>query len=510
MTSSSQLQRGLARQHVLLIVAVIVIGALAAFLILRTPVAKPAGDGHGDAHGEAGHAHAEDEHEHGKEEHGQEEHAHPATAVASGEAQGHDAHAHDEPAHDHGKEPHAHAAATPASGEAHAHAEAEHAHADGHAHEDEKVHGEKAHSDEKSHSDAKPKAAAADAHSEGERIALSDAQIKTAGIALEQSAPANLQTRLSFPGEIRFDEDRSAHIVPRTAGVVEAVHVTLGQAVRKGQALAEVSSLAVSDLRAELMAARQRASLAQATYAREQQLWQEQISPEQDVQQARTALREAQISVRNAQQKLQTLGASESGATGHMGRMTLRAPFDGVVVEKHLTLGEAVQDSTNAFTVADLSSVWAEMKVPARHVDAVRVGEPATVRSGASGQAATGRIAYVGMLIGEQTRTAPARVKLANPGQAWRPGLFVDVDVTTDDVMAPVTVSEAAIQMLDGKPTVFMRVPGGFVPQPVTLGRQGQGRVEVVQGLKAGDTVAGAGSFTVKAEQGKAQASHTH
>lgn len=501
MTSSSQLQRGLARQHVLLIVAIVVIGALAAFLILRTPVAQPAGDGHGhgDAHREAGHSHDEGEHEHGKDEHGDDEHAHPTAAAASGEAVAH------EEAHDHAKDPHAHAAASGASAEAHGHDEA------GHAHQDEHVHGtDTAHSDDKAHGDAKPKAAAADAHAEGERIALSDAQIKTASIALEQSAPANLQTRLSFPGEIRFDEDRSAHIVPRTAGVVEAVHVTLGQAVRKGQALAEVSSLAVSDLRAELMAARQRASLAQATYAREQQLWQEQISPEQDVQQARTALREAQISVRNAQQKLQTLGASESGAAGHMGRMTLRAPFDGVVVEKHLTLGEAVQDSTNAFTVADLSSVWAELKVPARHLDAVRVGEPVTVRSGASGQTATGRIAYVGMLIGEQTRTAPARVKLANPGQAWRPGLFVDVDVTTGDAKAPVTVSEAAVQTLDGKPTVFVRVPGGFVPQTVTLGRTGQGRVEVLQGLKAGDTVAGTGSFTVKAEQGKAQASHTH
>ena len=285
MKSSSPLQRGLARQHVLLIVAIVVIGALAAFLILRTPAAQPAGDGHGhgDAHGEAGHA--EDDHEHakdshGKDDHAEDEHAHPVATSASGEA-----HAHDE-AHEHAKDQPAHVAASGASAEAQAHDEA------GHARQDEHAHGkEQAHRDEPAHGEAKPEAAAADAHSEGERIALSDAQIKAAGIALEQSAPASLQTQLSFPGEIRFDEDRSAHIVPRTAGVVEAVHVTLGQAVRKGQVLAEVSSLTVSDLRAELMAARQRASLAQATYEREQQLWKEQISPEQDVQQARTALR---------------------------------------------------------------------------------------------------------------------------------------------------------------------------------------------------------------------------
>ena len=266
--------------------------------------------------------------------------------------------------------------------------------------------------------------------------------------------------------------------------------------------------MAVSDLRAEFLAATQRATLARSTYERERQLWQEQISPEQDVQQAQQALREAEIGVANARQKLQTLGASATGAAG--GRVALRAPFDGIVVEKHLSLGEAVQESTNAFTVSDLSTVWAEMNVPARDLEQVRVGEQATVRSGASGATAHGRIAYVGMLIGEQTRTAPARITLPNPQNAWRPGLFVNVEVTTGESQAPVTVEEAAIQMQDGKSTVFLRVPGGFKAQPVELGRRSNGRVEIASGMTAGQSYAGQGSFTVKAEQGKAEASHTH
>lgn len=450
-------QRGMARQHLLIIVAMVIVGAVAAFLILR-----PASHG----------AEETDEHGHGKEEATQAageasaphtEHA-ESTAASSSEEADHAEHAHDKDE-----------APASASGQAAA---------------------------------AQPAASGAVAKPEEELVALTDAQIKAVGIEVAQSAPAMLKSIVTFPGEIKFNEDRTAHIVPRTSGVVERVLVELGQQVRKGQVLAEISSMAVSDLRAEFQAATQRATLARSTYERERQLWQEKISPEQDVQQALQTLREAEIGVNNARQKLQTLGAATTASSA--GRVALRAPFDGIVVQKHLALGEAVQDSTNAFTVADLSTVWAEMNIPARELENVRVGEQATVRSGASGASAQGRIAYVGILIGEQTRTAPARVTLQNPQNAWRPGLFVNVEVTTGENQAPVTVNETAIQTQDGKSTVYLRVPGGFKAQPVELGRRSNGRIEIAKGMTAGQSYAGQGSFTVKAEQGKAEASHTH
>ena len=383
----------------------------------------------------------------------------------------------------------------------------DHAPASGEAHE----HGEKSGHDDHDgdHSQdrqAERKKSAPAGHDE--IIALTPAQITAAGIELAQVAPARMQTLLSFPGEIRFNEDRTAHIVPRAAAVVQAVQAELGQRVRKGQVLAELSSNTVSDLRAERDAARQRVALARATYERELKLWREQISPEQDVQQARQALREAEISANSAQQKLQTLDADAPGLRG--GHMALRAPFDGIVVEKHLSLGEAVQESTQAFTVADLSTVWAELKVPARELEQVRVGEPARVRSIASGAEAEGKVAYVGMLIGEQTRTAPARVTLANPQLAWRPGLFVQVELSAGDSQAPATVSEAALQTLDGRAVVFVQVEGGFRAQPVEVGRRSQGRVEILKGLQPGEVHAATGSFTIKAEQGKAEATHSH
>lgn len=340
------------------------------------------------------------------------------------------------------------------------------------------------------------------------KVNMTDAQIQAASITLDTSVPTTIRSALQFPGEIKFNEDRTAHIVPRAAGVVESVTANLGQQVKKGQVLAVISSASVSEIRAELEAAQRRRELAQTTFEREQSLWQQKISPEQDVQQARQTLREAEITVANATQKLQTLGAASG--SGALGRLELRAPFDGMVVEKHIALGEAVKEDASVFTLSDLSTVWAELSVAARDISQVRVGERVVVRAGASEAAANGTVSYVGSLIGEQTRTAAARVVLPNPQGAWRPGLFVTVEVLAADKASAVTVASSALQTVEDKPVVFLKVPGGFVPQPVVIGRTDGKRVEIVSGLKPGATYAAGGSFVVKSEQGKSSATHTH
>lgn len=345
---------------------------------------------------------------------------------------------------------------------------------------------------------------------ETEKVAMTDAQVKAAGIKIEKSGSAIVRTALQLPGEIKFNEDRTAHIVPRVIGVVEGVSANLGQQVRKGQVLAVVSSAGVSSIRSDLQAAQRRRELAQTTYERERTLWEQKISPEQDVLQARQALREAEIAVANATQQLQTLGAAPS--SGALGRVELRAPFDGMVVEKHIALGEAVQESTNVFTLSDLSTVWAEMSVSARDLMQVRVGERVRVRAGAADMVADGKISYVGSLIGAQTRTAPARVVLDNPRGAWRPGLFVTVEVLTNDneTPSPVTVTADAVQNVEDKPSVFVKVDGGFETRPVRIGRSDGQRVEILEGIQAGEPYAADGSFVIKSEQGKSSATHSH
>lgn len=341
------------------------------------------------------------------------------------------------------------------------------------------------------------------------KIELTDAQVKTSGVTLQTAGAARIKSSLQMPGEIRFNEDRTAHVVPRVDGIVESVSADLGQSVKKGAILVVISSTTLSEQRSELLAAQKRLDFARTTYAREKQLWEEKISARQDYQKAQLDLREAEIAVQNAQQKLKALGANPS-ASGGLNRFEVRAPFDGMVVEKHVALGESVKEDAKILTLSDLSSVWAEIAVPAKDLDQVRVGGETVVRSTTSDSQATGNITYVGSLIGEQTRSAKARVVLQNPQMAWRPGLYVNVELTASEAQVPVAVAADAIQSVNEKPVVFMRVADGFVAQPVVTGRTDGKLVEIVKGLKPGVQYAAAGSFVIKAELGKGSASHAH
>jgi len=434
------------KKQLIAIAAVLVLGAGAGALILRSAPAKPEAAGHSEAAG-----------------HGDGEH-------------------HEEGGHKEAK-----------AGDDH-----------DHSHGEAKGHGDKEHHAEEGKGEAKSAA-----HKEDEeKIAFTDEQIKAADIAIESAGPARIKLSLQLPGEIKFNEDRTAHVVPRVAGVVDSVPANLGQEVKRGEVLAVLSSPGLSEQRSELQSAQRRLELARTTYEREKKLWEEKISPQQDYLQAEQAMQEARIAVANANQKLLALGATPGSSA--LGRYELRAPFDGMVVEKHISLGESVGEAVNVFTISDLSTVWAEISVAASNLNLVRVGEQVKIRSSAFDQTATGKVSYVGSLIGAQTRTATARVTLTNPDRIWRPGLFVNVELVASETEAPVTVAADAVQTVEDKPTVFLRVPGGFLPQHVQTGRSDGKRIEIVGGLKPGAAYAASGSFVVKSQQGKSSATHTH
>ena len=138
----------------------------------------------------------------------------------------------------------------------------------------------------------------------------------------------------------------------------------------------------------------------------------------------------------------------------------------------------------------------------------MRVGETATVKAAAADLSATGKVTYLGALVGEQTRSATARIELMNPSLAWRPGLFVNVSLVPSAKRAAVTVQSDALQTVEDKPVVFIQAPEGFKAQPVVVGATDKDHAEILQGLSAGTVYATTGSFVLKAEQGKGSAEH--
>lgn len=341
----------------------------------------------------------------------------------------------------------------------------------------------------------------------GGLIPFTDAQITAADIAMRVAGPVKLDTFIRMPGEVKFNEDRTAHVTPRVDGIVQEAVAYLGQQVQKGDLLAIVASAEISDQRSTLAAAIKRAELSRTVYLAEKQLWEDKVSARQDYLKAQQEWQEADIAVQNARQKLIALGAGAS-VHGPFNRLELRAPFAGLIVDKHIAAGEAVGAETKVFTLSDLRTVWAEVVVPAKDLGIVRVGTEALLHSAATDDKVKGKVSFVSAMIGEQTRSARARVVIDNPQQLWRPGLFVDVDVVTGSAEVPVAVEKEALQNVDGKQVVYQRVKDGFTAQAVTLGRSDGRLVEIVSGLGKGARYAAAHSFTIKAEQGKGAAGH--
>jgi cobalt-zinc-cadmium efflux system membrane fusion protein len=136
------------------------------------------------------------------------------------------------------------------------------------------------------------------------RVTLTAQQLKHNAIEVLTAAPANIQTNLRLLGEIKLNADNAVQVLPRLGGIVESVAANVGDQVKKGQTLAVVSSLGVADSRGDLSAAQQRLNLAKTSLVREESLWREKISAEQDYLAAKNDLQLAQIELARQQQKL--------------------------------------------------------------------------------------------------------------------------------------------------------------------------------------------------------------
>jgi membrane fusion protein, heavy metal efflux system len=343
-------------------------------------------------------------------------------------------------------------------------------------------------------------------------IELSPEALKNAQIEILTAGPGQVNVTLSLPGEVTLNQETLAHVTPRVAGAAREVKKQVGELVKKGELLAIIDSRDLAEVQRDFLSTRERLALAEATFGRAELLKKENISAEKDYLAAKQALAEARIEHRSAAQKLHA-----SGGAGTSGGYAMVAPSTGTIIEKHINVGEMLNEETRAFTIADLSTIWVNVTVYAKDLPRVSAGQKAEVRAEGITEPAQGTIAYLGQIVGEQTRSATARIVLKDPGPAWRPGLFATAEVVVDSGPAAVVVNDAAVQSVEGAEVVFVQTGDGFEARPIKLGRAGytsnpeSGRViEVLEGVKAGDRYVSKNSFTLKAELGKSEAGHDH
>ena len=340
----------------------------------------------------------------------------------------------------------------------------------------------------------------------------------------------------------KLDLERQSLILKNTSQMLELLQKKLDLE----EVYRELKNLAIGKSRELLIPAYAKLSLAKSVYLREKKLFAKGISSESEyllavenyksgeakyialrekiaydgqwaVRQKKRTDEMETLKLQTARQKLFALGLTNqevstlSNQKEHaFTQYKLRSPLGGVIIQKHLTTGEAVKNDDDVFLLADFSDVWVNIAIPAKDLKDVKLGQAVVVKDENLAIEAKGKLTYLDSIIDEKNRTVTGRVVIPNPKGHWRPGTFVALELLLEERRVPLAVPTEAIQTIRDWSVVFVKYGNFFEARPLELGANDGSWVEVLQGLKAGEQYVAKNSFVVKAEIEKSSAVHDH
>lgn len=203
---------------------------------------------------------------------------------------------------------------------------------------------------------------------------------------------------------------------------------------------------------------------------------------------------------------------------GTLSGYNLTAPISGRIITKHLNKGEVVNEEDLLFSIANLSTVWAEFAVPLDRLSGIPVGSKMKVSLlGHEDESISGRVVFINPLSDPETRRVMVRARISNRGNAYRPGSYVTARIDYGDPKPVSSIEIDAVQTIDGQEMIFVPVEGeegAFKPVEIRTGRRSSHHVEIISGLEEGASYVNKGAFALKAEMVTANmdphAGHNH
>lgn len=340
-----------------------------------------------------------------------------------------------------------------------------------------------------------------DAPPDGTKVILKGKNTaRLAGIETTKASAGRGMAEIIAPVIITYDATRVAQVMARAPGMVRGVSADIGSRVSAGSALAVIESTAVSSDQSRLTAARSRMQTAEASYRREADLEKKGISSRKEVQAAKQSLDEATAELETLQASLRGVGATN----GNDGRYSVTAPISGVITQRTVSLDRYVDSQTPLFEIVDTSSMWAEIALPEAELGAVKTGTSVVIiMDGLAGREFRGAIAHIAPLIDPQTRTATARVRLANPKGLLRANMYGQARISVGSFRSSSAVPRGAIQRAKSVKLVFVRLAADEYEArrvQVASGSSNGDLVEIASGIEVGEEIVVAGSFLLKTE----------
>jgi Cu(I)/Ag(I) efflux system membrane fusion protein len=312
-------------------------------------------------------------------------------------------------------------------------------------------------------------------------VKFTPGKIQKTGVRSEPAEMRTLSVPLRAPGTVQEDERRKSVVALRFEGFIDAVEdVTTGKHVRKGEPLMRVYGPGLSSAAAEYLSAFNASG--------------DSVAPSQ--------------ALKGARRRLENLGAPDS-LIGTIERtrevpatMTWPAPQDGEIVERMAVNGMRAAPGDVLFRIADHDTVWVLVDVAERDLSLIEIGQKASVRLRAyPDRTFSGDVTLIYPHLMAETRSARIRIELPNPDDVLRPDMYADVEIATGTGAPVLTVANSAVIDSGNRQVVIIdKGEGHFEPREVTLGRRGEGRVEIRQGLAENENVVVSANFLIDAE----------
>lgn len=345
------------------------------------------------------------------------------------------------------------------------------------------------------------------------RIELTVEQVTNAGIEVATAEDRPVEEVLEATAEIEPAPAGMAQVGARVAGRVTGLGASEGDHVAAGEILAQIDSPELGQVTGEYLSAVSLAEVAREIADRERVLFERKISAEREWRLAEAEAVRTRAAKESAENRLHAMGLTDEDlrqlqVAGHFSSdLAVRTPLAGVISKRTAAIGRIVQPGEGLFEIVALGEVAIAIDIYEQALERVRPGQRVEVRTTATGaRVFRGTVLSVGAVVERETRTAKVRVLLPNPGHVLRPGMFATVRVlgaSAEGVAARgVHIAVGAVQHDGGEAIVFVEsaVPRAYERRVVQLGREANGEVVVLRGLRAGERVVIRGALALRSE----------
>ncbi|HET7709979.1 MAG TPA: efflux RND transporter periplasmic adaptor subunit [Sphingomicrobium sp.] len=328
-------------------------------------------------------------------------------------------------------------------------------------------------------------------------------RLAASGIAVERVQPGSLLSEIIAQATVTAPPEGQALLTARADGAVVRINKRLGDPVAVGETVALLESREAAAFVAERNSAAARAQAARAAAARERRLFNAKITARQDFEAAVAASATAEAELRRADAAVRAAGVTGGGRF-----LAVRSPIGGRITEVDTQLGAYVSAGAELFNVSDPRRIQIDASVSAADAQRVRPGDRSLVEL-PNGGIVDARVRSVTPAVDSQSRTATAVLQLNGAPGGLTQGQAVRVRITPRGSQeSGIILPEQAVQQVEGRDVVFVQAKGGFQAVSVTVGSRGGGRIEILEGLRAGQSVVTEGAFLLKSQLGASEAEH--